>query len=116
MAKHVLGVQGALWTEFVADDTRIQFNVFPRLAAKAEVGWTGPPASGGASPRESHLRRYPDFKERWQALQLYLAQIGLTGAAPLAASDPGPARQFWRLLRDLRRGDVQAEQRRWTKG
>jgi hexosaminidase len=116
MAAHVLGVQGGLWTEFVAGETRIQFNVFPRLAAKAEVGWTGPPAKGSHSPRDSHLRRYADFKQRWQAVQPHVVQMGLTGAAPLAASDPGPVRQFWGLLRDLRRGDLQAEQRRWTKG
>jgi len=108
MAPGVLGVQGALWTEFVADALRVQFSVFPRLAAKAEVGWTGPSS-------DDHAERLANLKARWQALLPHLAQTGLTGAASLAASDPGPARQAWGLLRDLRRGDLQAEQRRWTK-
>jgi hexosaminidase len=103
MSKNVLGTQGALWTEYVADEPRIQFNVFPRLAAKAEVGWA--PAS--------RRRDLAAFKQRWQALLPYLEGMGLTHAAPLAASDPGPARQVWGLLRDLRRGDLQAEQARW---
>jgi hexosaminidase len=107
-AENVLGVQGALWTEFVADEARIQFNVFPRLAAKAEVGWTGPPA------RARHAHRYASFQERWQTLQPHLAALGLTHPAPLAATDPGFWRRAWGLARDLRRGDLQAEQRRWS--
>ena len=110
MAQNVLGVQGALWTEFVADEARIQFNVFPRLAAKAEVGWSGPPS------RADYARRYPDFQQRWQALLPHLEGMGLAHAASLAVSDPRPARQAWDLLRDLRRGDLQAEERRWEAG
>jgi hypothetical protein len=109
MDENVLGVQGALWTEFVADAARIQFNVFPRLAAKAEVGWSGPPG------RDGHARRYADFRGRWDLLRPYFAEMGLTGPAPLAAADPGPARQVWTLARDLRRGDLQGEQRRWER-
>jgi hexosaminidase len=104
-AGKVLGTQGALWTEYVADAARLQFSVFPRLAAKAEVGWT--PAS-----RE---RDVAEFKGRWQALLPHLERMGLTGAAPLAACDPGPLRQAWALLHDLRRGDLQAEQARWQE-
>jgi len=102
-AGKVLGTQGALWTEFVCDEQRIQFNVFPRLAAKAEVGWAPP------SPE----RDLAGFKQRWLALLPYLEAEGLTHAAPLAASDPGRLKQAWDLLRDLRRGDLQAEQARW---
>jgi hexosaminidase len=104
-AKRVLGTQGALWTEYVADERRLQFNVFPRLAAKAEVGWSV----------SSSQRGIGEFKARWQALRPHLEQMGLTHAAPLAASDPGLARQLWDLLRDLRRGDLLAEQARWEK-
>jgi hexosaminidase len=106
LAQNVLGTQGALWTEFVAHEPRIQFNVFPRLAAKAEVGW---------SPPAARAQGVADFKERWQALQPYVEQRGLTNSAPLEVSDPGPVRRVVGLLRDLSRGDVQGEQRRWIE-
>ncbi|MFZ5477124.1 MAG: beta-N-acetylhexosaminidase, partial [Myxococcota bacterium] len=36
----VLGVEGALWTEYVDTVERMDFMVWPRLAAHAEIGWT----------------------------------------------------------------------------
>jgi N-acetyl-beta-hexosaminidase len=96
----VLGVQGALWTEFVQDEERIQWNAFPRLAAKAEVGWS---PSGG--------RNYADFIERWVRLEGHIAGIGLTNSAPLEASDPSSYRRSMALLHDVIM-DMQAEQKR----
>jgi hexosaminidase len=39
-ARHILGLQGNLWTERVTSPERVEYMVFPRLAAIAEVGWT----------------------------------------------------------------------------
>ncbi len=39
-AKHVLGGQGNLWTEHVPDKAHMQYMIFPRMAAMAEVLWT----------------------------------------------------------------------------
>lgn len=36
----VMGVQMCMWTERVGDSKRLDFMVFPRLTAVAEVGWT----------------------------------------------------------------------------
>ena len=36
---HVLGVEAALWTEFIATERYLQFMTFPRLLALAEIGW-----------------------------------------------------------------------------
>ena len=36
----LMGLQFSLWTERVADTKRLDFMVFPRLAAVAEAGWT----------------------------------------------------------------------------
>ncbi|TJZ60045.1 glycoside hydrolase family 20 [Sphingobacterium olei] len=36
----VLGVSCQLWSEFVATEERLEYLLFPRLAATAEVGWT----------------------------------------------------------------------------
>ena len=97
----VLGVQGALWTEFVEDEERIQWNSFPRLAAKAEVGWS-----------QSGDRNYEDFKFRWENLREHLTAIGLHNPAPLEACDPSFYRRSMALAHDVRR-DMHAEQKRW---
>ncbi|SDZ08316.1 hexosaminidase [Micromonospora pattaloongensis] len=37
----VLGVQGQLWSEYLPTTDRVEWRAFPRLAALAEVGWSG---------------------------------------------------------------------------
>lgn len=39
-AKHILGAQGNVWTEYITTPERIQEMVFPRMAALAEDLWT----------------------------------------------------------------------------
>lgn len=51
--KHIRGVQANLWTEFVPDEAHVEYMVFPRLLALAEMAWT---------PQES--REWLDFKPR----------------------------------------------------
>ena len=41
-ARHVLGAQGQIWTEYVPDPKQAEYMVFPRLCALAEVVWTPP--------------------------------------------------------------------------
>jgi hexosaminidase len=38
----VLGPQGQLWSEYLPTPELVEYRAFPRLAALAEVGWTGP--------------------------------------------------------------------------
>jgi len=52
-ARHVLGAQGQLWTEYVPDAKRAEYMVFPRVCALAEVLWTPP-----------QERDYGDFAKR----------------------------------------------------
>ena len=52
-AKHILGVQGNIWTEYIQTSDHAEYMAFPRGAAIAEIGW---------SPQS--LRNYPDFKQR----------------------------------------------------
>jgi len=40
--KFVLGTQANVWTEYMAYPTKIQYMVFPRIAALSEVCWTVP--------------------------------------------------------------------------
>ena len=51
--KHVFGVQGNLWTESVTTPAEMDWKLWPRAAAIAEIGWCG----GNAHP-------YDDFKRR----------------------------------------------------
>jgi hexosaminidase len=52
-AKHILGVQGNLWTEYISTNSHVEYMAFPRGAAIAEIAW---------SPNEK--KNYADFKER----------------------------------------------------
>ena len=53
--KYILGAQGNVWTEYMATPERVEYMVFPRIAALAEVVW---------SPKGS--RNYDDFMNRMQ--------------------------------------------------
>jgi N-acetyl-beta-hexosaminidase len=103
MMENTLGTQGALWTEFVRDEARIQFMAFPREAAKAEVAWAGP------APDD-----YFHFKKRWQALNDHLAAMQLSNHAPLEAVDPNFITRLLHAARDTA-VDMTAEQRRWQR-
>lgn len=52
-ARYVLGAQGQLWTEYMAEPKQVEYMAFPRLCALAEVVWT---------PREE--RNFTDFRSR----------------------------------------------------
>jgi hexosaminidase len=55
-AKHVLGAQGQLWTEYMPTPRQVEYMAFPRVSALAEVTWT---------PREK--KDYADFQARLSA-------------------------------------------------
>lgn len=52
-SKYVLGAQANVWTEFIATPEHVEYMVFPRMAALAEVLWT-----------RQELRDTDDFKRR----------------------------------------------------
>lgn len=43
-AKHILGVQAQLWSEYFHDFKKVEYHAFPRMAALAEIAWTPPAA------------------------------------------------------------------------
>ncbi|HUU98448.1 MAG TPA: family 20 glycosylhydrolase [Phycisphaerae bacterium] len=69
-ARHVLGVEGNMWTEH-APQSRVDWQVFPRLCALAEVGW---------SPAE--LRSWDDFTRRMKVHYRRLDALGVTYFIP----------------------------------
>jgi len=65
-ARHVLGLEGNMWTEH-APQERVDWQVFPRLCALAEVGW---------SPREA--RDWDGFSARMKVHYRRLDALGVT--------------------------------------
>ncbi|MES2849348.1 MAG: beta-N-acetylhexosaminidase, partial [Bacteroidota bacterium] len=51
--KYVLGAQGNVWSEYISSRSKLEYTIFPRMAALAEVLWT---------PKEK--RNWKDFERR----------------------------------------------------
>ncbi len=63
-ASHVLGIEACLWTEFVRSPSYLQYMLYPRMAAMAEVAWR---AQANGTPAEFTKRLAPHIA-RWRAL------------------------------------------------
>lgn len=70
--KHFLGVQANTWTEYIPNEEHLEYMMFPRALAVAEIGWT---------PQE--LREWNDFKPRMNAHVALLHKCGIN-AFPLS--------------------------------
>ncbi|WJV48414.1 beta-N-acetylhexosaminidase [Streptomyces flavofungini] len=73
-ARHVLGTQANVWTEVMEYHGRVDYQVFPRLAALAEVAWRTLPA-----PAE---RDFADFERRMTAHYARLDALGVDYRPP----------------------------------
>ena len=83
----VLGTQCQLWREYVPDTRRVDYMLFPRACAHAEVAWSAPKS-----------RSYPDFLERLGPHLDRLSAMGvefrpLTGPLPWQRGGTGPLRR-----------------------
>ena len=67
---HILGLQANLWTEHTRTFARLQHEMFPRLAAMAETGWT--PQAKKDLP--NFLARLPTQLQRYEALGIGYAK------------------------------------------
>ncbi len=64
-AKHIIGVQGNVWTEFVKTPETVEIKAFPRALALAEVAWS-----------QQNRRNWDDFLDR---LDFQFAQLDNMG-------------------------------------
>ncbi|GHF99204.1 beta-N-acetylhexosaminidase [Streptomyces filamentosus] len=78
-ARHVLGTQANVWTEVMENRDRVDYQVFPRLAAFAEVAWSALPAPADRDT-DGFLRRMETHYRRLDALGV--AYRPPTGPAP----------------------------------
>lgn len=79
---NILGIEAPLWTEFVPNRARLDWQVFPRLQAVAESAWTNP-----------ERKNYEQFLVRLQPQLERMERAGI-GNAGLAAADPGRFQQL----------------------
>ncbi|MFG2597702.1 beta-N-acetylhexosaminidase [Streptomyces sp. NPDC048462] len=78
-ARHVLGTQANVWTEVMQNRARVDYQVFPRLAAFAEVAWSALPASAD--------RDFADFERR---MATHYARLDALGVDYRPADGPLP--------------------------
>lgn len=72
---NVLGIECPLWTEWVRDTRRLFWQLFPRLLAIAEIGWT-----------HMDLKDYPSFKARAASFYSRFERLGID-LAPLQKTE-----------------------------
>ena len=65
-SKHILGVQANTWTEYIQTPEHLEYMMFPRALAVAEMGWT-----------PQNLRTWDDFKPRMNAHIPKLQAMGI---------------------------------------
>ncbi len=56
-SQNILGAQANLWTEYIANEKKLEYMIFPRMAALAEVLWS-----------EKENRNWKDFERRLPAV------------------------------------------------
>jgi len=67
---NILGLEAPLWTEFVRDVPRMQWQTFPKLSAVSEAAWTA-----------KSNKSFPDFIERLAILENRLDALGIKYAS-----------------------------------
>jgi hexosaminidase len=60
-AKHIIGVQANVWTEYMTTGDHVEYMVYPRAIALAEVAWSA-----------KEKRNYSDFLKRLQSNRILL--------------------------------------------
>lgn len=69
VAANLLGVQGSLWTEFTNSPEDAEYLIFPRLAAVAEIAWSG-----------KDRKDWPGFLKRLDVLTQHYDYLGVNYA------------------------------------
>jgi len=76
-SSHILGLEPTLWTEWVSNKDRVDFQTFPRLTAFAETAW---------SSKEG--KNFDDFRSR---LKSFLQRLDVLGVAYAEEGDVNPS-------------------------
>lgn len=113
-ARHLVGTQFQLWTEYIRDSRALDYMAFPRACALAEVAWSGGPAarpkSAQASPAQamatpSQTATATDWHGR---LAAHLRRLDAAGVGYRPLKGPHPRQEGGSGLRGHRAGDQMA--------
>ncbi|MBN1579959.1 MAG: beta-N-acetylhexosaminidase [Anaerolineae bacterium] len=63
---HIIGIQGNMWTEYMPTSQQVEYMVYPRACALAEVAWSA-----------ANARDLSDFMKRLEALLARLDRLGI---------------------------------------
>jgi hexosaminidase len=86
--RHIIGVQGELWTELVPSFERGQHALFPRVAALSELGWS----AASAHDWNGFLQRLPAELARYRALGIGYADTAFAPVFDVTAGSKGMLR------------------------
>ncbi|MBD3256693.1 MAG: family 20 glycosylhydrolase [Candidatus Lokiarchaeota archaeon] len=67
---NILGIEACLWTEYIANDDRLEYQLYPRILAIAEIGWT---------PKIN--KNFNDFKKRLKSYYEWFAVSKINAAS-----------------------------------
>ncbi len=82
----LLGLEFPLWSEWVPNRARLDYQAYPRLTAMAETGWT--------------LKDKKDFKDFRRRLEKFLGRLSRLGVhyAPLKDAEPPKMKQWFGIF------------------
>ena len=83
--RRLIGTQLQVWTEYIRNGRELEYMIFPRAVALADVAWSGGPATDDAQPARlaAHLRRLDAAGVEYRPL---------AGPRPGQAGGTGPRR------------------------
>ena len=84
-SKHVIGVQGGLWTELIPNFASDQHALYPRVAALSELGWS----AASAHDWNSFAQRLPAELARYRALAIGYADTAFAPVFDVTAGGTG---------------------------
>ena len=93
MRARVLGTQFQSWTEYIRDGRALEYMIFPRACALADVAWSGSPSAW----QHAGVAGQPPLRDRVTAHLARLAAAGLeyrplSGPFPWQQGGTGPRR------------------------
>ena len=101
-ARHLIGTQFQLWTEYIRDSRALEYMTFPRACALAEVAWSGGPAQTPASRAPSvQAETATDWHGR---LAAHMRRLDAAGVGYRPLSGPHPWQEAGSGLRRHRAG------------
>lgn len=83
--KHIIGVEAAIWTEHMDTHRKVEYMLYPRLMALAEVAWTSPERKDSVSFFEHRLPKHLLQLDKTDKIYRVPGPIGLSDTTLLGS-------------------------------